>query len=149
MHPDGFGIDTLAYPVAEHGGLIWGYLGEGNAPPLPEVLCNDDLRAARQTRPWVDAVVSEVIQNSGTDLSVERLGDGLLLRSGSKPVVTFTFPGIVTRHDASLSTFIVPASEKATIVIAGRADPSIRPEAGSVVQSAIEELVREGLLGRC
>jgi nitrite reductase/ring-hydroxylating ferredoxin subunit len=148
MHPDGFGIDTLAYPVAEHSRLIWAYLGEGDPPPLPGLVCGNDLRAARQRRPWAYAVVSELMQNSGTDLSVERLDDRLLLRSGGQLLAAFTFPGIVTRPDSETTAFIVPASEKATIVIGGQADPSTQPDVGNVVQTALEELLGDSSLGR-
>ena len=53
MHPVGSGVDTLAFPVAEHAGLIWGYLGDDEPPTPPNMADSADMRSERRARPWL------------------------------------------------------------------------------------------------
>jgi nitrite reductase/ring-hydroxylating ferredoxin subunit len=138
MHPVGSGIDTLAFPVAEHAGLIWGYLGEDQPPALPDVASTAELQTERRVRPWLEAVVSELLASAPADVAVQFTDDSV--RAGE---AIFTPPYLITR-DSSGPTFVLPASEKATHLLGGTggsADPG--SEAGAAVRAAIEELLRQ------
>jgi nitrite reductase/ring-hydroxylating ferredoxin subunit len=148
MHPDGSGIDTLAFPVAEHAGLIWGYLGDDDPPALPEVPHTDGLSAERRTRPWLDTIVSELFAGAGPNVTAQVTDHGLQLTSDGESHATFTPPFLVNRRDCSQVTIVLPSSDKATALLGGRSDATeVESEAAPAVRQSIEELMRRLIAG--
>jgi nitrite reductase/ring-hydroxylating ferredoxin subunit len=146
MHPDGFGIDTIAYSVAEHDGLIWGFFGAGEPPSLPKLSDGNDLKVERRTRPWMDTILSELLSSTDSPIDVERDVHQVRVLAAGTAVASFALPGVVTHPDANAPTFVLPATEKASAVLGGAADPSASEhEHAAAVRDAIENMLREAM----
>jgi nitrite reductase/ring-hydroxylating ferredoxin subunit len=143
MHPDGSGVDTLAFSVAEHAGLIWGYLGEDEPPKLPDIVTTDGLRTERRTRPWLETVLSELLAGFPRRISVQVADETVRVASEAGVVATFTPPYLVTREDPPRSIFVLPASEKATTLLGGVSDGiAVEGDTAPIVREAVEDLMR-------
>ena len=148
MHPDGSGVDTLAFPVAEHAGLILGYLGDDVPPALPDIPCTDALSAERRTRPWLDTIVSELLAGTGPNVTAQSDDGSLRLTSGGVNSATFTPPFLITREACSQVTIVLPSSDKATALLGGKSDGTeAESEAAFAVRQALDELLRQVLAG--
>jgi len=148
MHPDGSGVDTLAFPVAEHAGLIWGYLGDDDPSTLPDVPSTDGLSAERRTRPWLETIVSELLAGVGPNLTAEINDGSLQLNSCGVNSATFTPPFLITREACSQVTIVLPSSDTATTLLGGKSDGAeAHSEAASAVRQALDELLRQVLAG--
>jgi nitrite reductase/ring-hydroxylating ferredoxin subunit len=137
MHPDGSGVDTLAFAVAEHAGLIWGYLGRDEPPPLPGVPDAADGQAERRARPWLETIVSELVASAPSDVAVQLTDE--TIRVGQ---ATFTPPYLIGRGVSSNPTFVLPASAKASSVLGGIGDTTGENDAAPAIRLAVEDLMR-------
>ncbi|MFN0072303.1 MAG: Rieske 2Fe-2S domain-containing protein [Chloroflexota bacterium] len=142
MHPDGCGVDTLAYPVREHAGLLWGYLGTADAPPLPDVSIAASAVVARRPRPWLEAVLAELLNGANEPTSVRAGTDQLEVTRNNRVPATFSLPSSVSVSERPGITLLVPADQKNTVVIGvGDASPTAAAETVDAARAALVELL--------
>jgi nitrite reductase/ring-hydroxylating ferredoxin subunit len=148
MHPDGSGIDTLAFPVAEHAGLIWGYLGDDDPPALPDIPIAAALNAERRARPWLETIVGELLAGTAPNATAQVSDGSLRLASDGVNSATFTPPFLITHGENSQITIVLPSSDRATALLGGQSDGTeAESEAAPAIRQALDELLRQIVAG--
>ena len=94
----------------------------------------------------MDTVLSELLSSTDSPIDVERDDHQVSVLAGGMAVASFALPGVVTHRDAHTPTFVLPATEKASAVLGGAADPSASEHAhAAAVRDAIETMLREAI----